>query len=149
MENEKMPFVNRALCAYTPVRSLSSSAPPQRSNAASITKEVYTCTGGSIVVDHDHCYGGKAHGDVNLHTALRSSCNRYFIQLTQARRGKDFKYGGKARLWYICFSLADNLKRRRLAFNAQARRKTPVRWRCFFRSARVETTVSPLNLAAA
>ena len=36
-----------------------------------------------------HCYNKKAHGKVNLHTALQNSCNCYFIDLAAKLKTKD------------------------------------------------------------
>ena len=84
MENEDAPFVNRALCAYTPGSVFKLICAASALECGIDYKGACSCTG-SIVVDGltITCYGGKAHGEVNLHTALRSSCNGYFIQLAQ------------------------------------------------------------------
>lgn len=82
MEDPDAPFLNRALCAYAPgsVFKLISAAAALESGAD--YRETYTCTGQISVDGLDFaCYDHIAHGEVNMHTALRQSCNGYFVQL--------------------------------------------------------------------
>ena len=110
---------------------------------------MYTCTG-SIVVDGltITCYGGKAHGEVNLHTALRSSCNGYFIQLAQKLGAEKILSMAEKLGFGTSVSLADNLEMAAGSLsNAQALKNA--RALALFSFGQGETTVSPLNLAAA
>ena len=84
MNHPDAPFVNRALCAYAPgsVFKLISAAAALENGWD--YRETYICTG-TISVDGMNfaCYEHTAHGEVNLHTAIRQSCNGYFIHLLQ------------------------------------------------------------------
>ena len=84
LETPGDPFINRALSAYSPgsVFKLIPAAAALEDGAD--FREIYSCSG-SIEVDgmHFSCFDGTAHGNVNLHTALRQSCNGYFIHLVQ------------------------------------------------------------------
>ena len=76
------PLINRAFSSYSPgsVFKLVLSAVALEEGID--PKLSYECKG-SIKVDgmDFNCYGGKAHGKLNLHTALQNSCNCYFIDL--------------------------------------------------------------------
>ena len=149
MENEDAPFVNRALCAYTPGSVFKLICAASALECGIDYKEVYTCTG-SIVVDGltITCYGGKAHGEVNLHTALRSSCNGYFIQLVQKLGAEKILSMAEKLGFGTSVSLADNLETAAGSLsNAQALKNA--RALALFSFGQGETTVSPLNLAAA
>lgn len=149
MENEDAPFVNRALCAYTPGSVFKLICAASALECGIDYKEVYTCTG-SIVVDGltITCYGGKAHGEVNLHTALRSSCNGYFIQLAQKLGAEKILSMAEKLGFGTSVSLADNLEMAAGSLsNAQALKNA--RALALFSFGQGETTVSPLNLAAA
>ena len=149
MENENAPFVNRALCAYTPGSVFKLICAASALEYGIDYKEVYTCTG-SIVVDGltITCYGGKAHGEVNLHTALRSSCNGYFIQLAQKLGAEKILSMAEKLGFGTSVSLADNLETAAGSLsNAQALKNA--RALALFSFGQGETTVSPLNLAAA
>ncbi len=78
------PFINRALSAYAPgsVFKLISAAAALEEGVD--FRNVYLCTG-STEVDgmFFSCFDGIAHREVNMHTALRQSCNGYFIHLVQ------------------------------------------------------------------
>lgn len=51
----------------------------------------YNCSGYYQVADHTyHCAGRKSHGAQNLGTALRNSCNIYFIQMGQSLGAANF-----------------------------------------------------------
>lgn len=149
MENEDAPFVNRALCAYTPGSVFKLICAASALECGIDYKEVYTCTG-SVVVDGltITCYGGKAHGEVNLHTALRSSCNGYFIQLAQKLGAEKILSMAEKLGFGTSVSLADNLETAAGSLsNAQALKNA--RALALFSFGQGETTVSPLNLAAA
>ena len=149
MENEDAPFVNRALCAYTPGSVFKLICAASALEYGIDYKEMYTCTG-SIVVDGltITCYGGKAHGEVNLHTALRSSCNGYFIQLAQKLSAEKILSMAEKLGFGTSVLLADNLETAAGSLsNAQALKNA--RALALFSFGQGETTVSPLNLAAA
>ena len=149
VENEDAPFVNRALCAYTPGSVFKLICAASALECGIDYKEMYTCTG-SIVVDGltITCYGGKAHGEVNLHTALRSSCNGYFIQLVQKLGAEKILSMAEKLGFGTSVSLADNLETAAGSLsNAQALKNA--RALALFSFGQGETTVSPLNLAAA
>lgn len=82
------PMIQRGLCAYAPgsvfklvvaAAALERGLPPER----------FTCTG-SVNADGllFHCYGGLAHGEVDLQGALARSCNCYFISLGRSLGGQ-------------------------------------------------------------
>ena len=149
MENEDAPFVNRALCAYTPGSVFKLICAASALEYGIDYKEVYTCTG-SIVVDGltITCYGGKAHGEVNLHTALRSSCNGYFIQLVQKLGAEKILSMAEKLGFGTSVSLADNLETAAGSLSSAQALKN-ARALALFSFGQGETTVSPLNLAAA
>lgn len=149
MDDENAPFVNRALCAYAPgsVFKLVCAAAALESGAD--YKETYTCTG-SVEIDGltITCYGGKAHGEVNLHTALRSSCNGYFIKLVQ-KLGAEKVLNMAEKLGFdVSIPLADGLETDAGSLSDTQTLKN-ARALALFSFGQGETTVSPLNLAAA
>lgn len=79
---DNSPFVNKALKSY----SVGSVFKPVI-GAAALENGVdpmaeYECTGSITVGDRTfNCYNQKAHGTVNMETALQNSCNTYFINL--------------------------------------------------------------------
>ena len=78
------PMINRCLTAYAPgsVFKLVLAATALESNFDD--RERYTCTGSTNTDGLSFsCYGGDAHGEVNLSTALQKSCNCYFINLSK------------------------------------------------------------------
>ena len=91
LDDESAPLLNRCLEAYAPgsVFKLVISAVALENGID--PREKYNCSG-SILVDGltVHCYGNKAHGEMNLHTALQNSCNSYFIELSQKLDLQDF-----------------------------------------------------------
>lgn len=84
LEDENAPFVNRALSCYTPGSVFKLFAAAAALEGGYDYRAIYTCEG-SIDVDGREfaCYNHTAHGEVNMHTALRKSCNGYFIHLLQ------------------------------------------------------------------
>jgi penicillin-binding protein 2 len=82
-KDPRQPFVNRAINAYSPgsVFKLVLAAAALDSGLANYK---YTCEGGIEVGDRTFsCYGGHAHGELDLKKALAASCNSYFIHLGQ------------------------------------------------------------------
>ena len=84
LEDADAPFLNRALSAYAPGSVFKLFVAAAALEAGADYRESYECTG-SIEVDGMEfaCYDGKAHGEVNMHTALRKSCNGYFVELME------------------------------------------------------------------
>lgn len=82
MTEENSPFVNKALQSYSAgsvFKSLISAAAIENGYNIEIQ---YECTGEIKVGDTVyHCYDNKAHGKVDMKTALGFSCNTYFINL--------------------------------------------------------------------
>ncbi len=89
LNNDKRPFVNRAISAY-PVGSVFKPFVA----AAAIDKgmdftDIYICTGSIDVGENTfNCYNSKAHGLIDLNSAIENSCNCYFIN-AGIRTGKD------------------------------------------------------------
>ncbi|MBS4007880.1 MAG: hypothetical protein KGZ45_05590 [Clostridium sp.] len=81
----RAPFVNKAIQQYPPgsVFKVVLAAAALESGFAG-KEENYVCTGsievGDVLIS---CFGGEAHGEVDLHEALALSCNSYFIWLGQ------------------------------------------------------------------
>lgn len=82
LSDKDAPFINRAFSAYTvgstwklvvAAAALESGVSPQRS---------YDCTAGLDVEGVSfHCHWEYGHGEIDMPTALRVSCNPYFIDL--------------------------------------------------------------------
>ncbi len=82
LNDDNSPLVNKALTAY----SVGSIFKPVVAAAAlenGISKdETYECTGEITIGDRSFsCFDGKAHGKINMTSALENSCNTYFINL--------------------------------------------------------------------
>lgn len=90
LHREDSPLVDRSFSAFAPgsVFKLVISAAALESGFD--PGERYTCRG-SIEIDglRFHCYGGKAHGNMNLHLALQNSCNCYFMALASKLELRD------------------------------------------------------------
>lgn len=82
------PLVNRAFSAYPPGSVFKLAAAAAQLEYGSGGGE-FTCTGslnaGGMLF---HCFDGKAHGQVDLKTALEKSCNCYFISAARALGGQ-------------------------------------------------------------
>ena len=149
LANEDAPFVNRALSAYAPgsVFKLFVAAAALEEGVG--YRAVYDCTGSIEVDGMDFaCYDGKAHGEVNMHTALRKSCNGYFVQLleqigpeTVLQMVHALGFESPLELASGISSDAGTLPSAQTLQNARARAN--------FSFGQGETTVSPLQLAAA
>ena len=79
---ENSPFLNKALCAYSPgsvFKPLVAVAALENGISADYT---YECKGKIKIGDSVFtCYNHNAHGKINMTTALEESCNTYFINL--------------------------------------------------------------------
>lgn len=80
---EDAPFLNRAMSPYAP-GSVFKLIPAAAALESGVTLQKHECTGsinaGGMLF---HCYGGMAHGTVDLKGALEKSCNCYFINLVR------------------------------------------------------------------
>lgn len=87
-ESEDGALLNRAFCAYAP-GSVFKLVPAAAQLEAGGGVESYDCVGavnaGGMLF---HCYGGKAHGKVDLLGALERSCNCYFINAARSLGGQ-------------------------------------------------------------
>ena len=149
LADEDAPFVNRALSAYAPGSVFKLFVAAAALEEGVDYRAVYDCTG-SIEVDGMEfaCYDGKAHGEVNMHTALRKSCNGYFVQLleqigseTVLQMVHALGFESPLELASGISSDAGTLPSAQTLQNARARAN--------FSFGQGETTVSPLQLAAA
>lgn len=149
MENPDAPFINRALSAYAPGSVFKLFVAAAALEEGVDYRETYTCEG-SIEVDGMEfaCYDRKAHGEVNMHTALRKSCNGYFVNLLNQiepeavlRMVRSLGFASPIELAEGLTSEAGSLPTATTLENARARAN--------FSFGQGETTVSPLQLAAA
>lgn len=84
LEDENSPLINRALYAY-PVGSIFKLVTATCAKESGIAYRFqYDCTGViSIGTQEFHCHDRSGHGIQNMLEAMRSSCNPYFIALSQ------------------------------------------------------------------
>ena len=148
LDDPDEPFINRALCAYTP-----GSIFKLLSAAAALDNGVdyklpYTCNGYTEVDGMKFsCFNQMEHGEVNMHTALRKSCNGYFIHLVDKlgvdkvyTYAENFYFGESLNLSREFVSAAgtlpdiSNLRNPRASAN--------------FSFGQGETTITPLHAAA-
>lgn len=120
-------LINRAVSAY----SLGSVYKPVIAAAAleaGLGDFLYECTGTIEVNENSYsCNEGKAHGELDMKTALTHSCNTYFIALGQRLGGEaiynmaaSFGFGGNMRLGEgYCLS-AGNMPYKRLLINEES-----------------------------
>ena len=88
--NPDSPLMNRAMSAYTPGSVFKLIIAAAALENGLDPKAEFICRGSYDVDGMDfHCYNKKAHGKVNLHTALQNSCNCYFIDLAAKLKTKD------------------------------------------------------------
>ncbi len=85
-EGEDSPLINRAVQGLYPPGSTFKiiTALSAMENVPDVESFTYTCTGeaefqGKVI----HCFDGKAHGEVNLNSAMAVSCNCYFAELSK------------------------------------------------------------------
>ena len=149
LEDADAPFLNRALSAYAPGSVFKLFVAAAALEAGADYRESYECTG-SIEVDGMEfaCYDGKAHGEVNMHTALRKSCNGYFVELMEKlepdrvlRMVHSLGFENPLSLAPGLSCTAGTLSSAQTLQNARARAN--------FSFGQGETTVSPVQLAAA
>ncbi|MGN0478309.1 MAG: peptidoglycan D,D-transpeptidase FtsI family protein [Hominenteromicrobium sp.] len=149
LEDPDAPFVNRVLCAYAPGSVFKLFVAAAALEEGVDYQETYSCSG-SIEVDGMEfaCYDETAHGEVNMHTALRKSCNGYFVNLLNKiepecvlRLTRSLGFAHTVELADGLQSDAGTLPTAQTLENARARAN--------FSFGQGETTVSPLQLAAA
>ena len=149
LTNPDAPFVNRALSAYAPGSVFKLFVAAAALEEGVDYSETYTCDGSITVDGMDFaCYDGKAHGEVNMHTALRKSCNGYFVRLVQKigservlRMVRSLGFGSSLELAAGLSGDAGTLPSADTLENARASAN--------FAFGQGETTVTPLQLAAA
>ncbi len=90
LDDGDSPLLDRCLEAYTPGSVFKLVVSAVALEKGLDPKEEFPCVG-SIMADGMavSCYGGKAHGEMNLHTALQNSCNCYFINLASKLNVQD------------------------------------------------------------
>lgn len=82
LSSDSSPLINRALSAYAPGSVFKLLIAETALESGTDCRNRYLCTGHTNSDGLDFsCFGGSAHGPVNLHTALQKSCNCYFIEL--------------------------------------------------------------------
>lgn len=84
LENEDSPFINRAFSAYS-VGSIFKLVTASAALESGISEDFsYTCDG-SIDIDGQvfNCHKWGGHGEISMEEAMVSSCNPYFIALSE------------------------------------------------------------------
>ncbi len=84
LENEDSPFINRAFSAYS-VGSIFKLVTASAALESGISEDFsYTCDG-SIDIDGQvfNCHKWGGHGEISMEEAMISSCNPYFIALSE------------------------------------------------------------------
>lgn len=117
LDDENSPLINRSFSAYTPGSVFKLLVSISALEYGYDDRLTYDCTG-EIEVDGVciSCYGGTAHGEVNMHTALVNSCNCYFINLALEigaeeiyETAEDFGFGSITEFYENYNSSAGNL----------------------------------------
>lgn len=149
LSDTRAPFLNRALQGFAPGSVFKLFMAAAALEAGMDYNKTYTCDG-YITVDgmRFSCYDGDAHGEVNMHTALRKSCNGYFIQLLQKINAKDALDMCRALGLGTAHTLADGLSDE-AGFLPEAADIKNARARANFAFGQGETLTTPLQLAAA
>ncbi len=149
LEDPNSPFINRALCAYAPGSVFKLFVAAAALEAGVDYRETYTCTGSIEAGGMDFaCYDGKAHGEVNMHTALRKSCNGYFVQLLDKLDPANVLRLVRNLGFERALQLSDGLSTQTGTLPDDETLQN-ARARANFSFGQGETTVSPLQLAAA
>lgn len=82
LTSDNSPLVNKALSAYSVGSVFKPVVAAAALESGIDSEEEYECTGEIAVGDRVFtCYNNKAHGKVNMTSALENSCNTYFINL--------------------------------------------------------------------
>ena len=85
LNDQNAPLMNRALSSYNigSVFKLVVAAAALESEVSSDLN--YDCKGALDIEGYEfHCFGGQAHGTVDMKNAIAHSCNTYFINLAQS-----------------------------------------------------------------
>lgn len=101
-DTENTPLVNRAFSGLYPPGSIFKIVTAQaflekKGTDADLS---YTCTG-EITVDNNtiRCFNGKVHGELDLASAFRQSCNTYFINMGMEVGVKELRKAGEKLLF--------------------------------------------------
>ncbi len=149
MNDENAPFLNRALCGYAPGSVFKLVGAAAALENGYDFRETYTCTGSTLVSGMEFaCYEGIAHGEVNMHTALRKSCNGYFIHLAEKlgagailKMAESVGFGKSLELAPALYTDESVLSSEHELMNPRARAN--------FAFGQGETLISPVQLAGA
>ncbi len=116
-DNENTPLVNRAFAGLYPPGSIFKIVTSQAFLAKNGPDAdlSYTCTG-EITTDNNtiHCFNGKVHGELDLTSAFRQSCNTYFINMGLAIGEKDLRKAGEKLLFNTTLPLSVDHSRSQL-----------------------------------
>lgn len=149
MTDENAPFLNRVLCGYAPGSVFKLVGAAAALEGGYDYRETYTCTGSTEVDGLEFsCYEGIPHGEVNLHTALRKSCNGYFIHLAEKigagailEMARHLGFGESLELAPAMYTDESTLSSELALMNPRARAN--------FAFGQGDTLVSPVQLAGA
>ena len=149
LEDENAPFLNRAMSCYTPGSVFKLFAAAAALENGYDYRAVYTCEG-RIDVDgmEFSCYNNTAHGEVNMHTALRKSCNGYFIHLLQEIGPEPVLEMLRKVGFGTSLELASNLTTDTGSLSSETELQY-LRALANFSFGQGDTTISPVQLAAA
>ena len=142
------PFINRALTAYAPgsIFKLISAAAALESGTD--YRKTYVCAGTLAVDGMDFaCYDHIAHGEINMHTAIRQSCNGYFIQLVAEIGAERVLAMAEALGIGQEIELAEGLSAAKGTLSSAGELQNP-RAAANFSFGQGETTLTPLHAAA-
>ena len=101
-DKAKTPLVNRAFSGLYPPGSIFKIVTTETflEKNGPEADLAYTCTG-EITTDNNtiRCFNGKAHGQLDLESAFRQSCNTYFINMAIQMGQKDLRKVGERLLF--------------------------------------------------
>lgn len=84
LRSENSPLVNKALCSYSVGSVFKSIVAAYALEKGISAEEAYECKGEITVGDTTfRCFKGTAHGETDMASALKNSCNTYFINLSR------------------------------------------------------------------
>lgn len=82
LNDENLPFLNRAVCAYPAGSVFKPFIAAAALNAGLNLNDIYRCEGKITVGTRDfRCFNGNVHGGETLNEAIEHSCNAYFIDV--------------------------------------------------------------------
>ncbi len=80
---ENSPLINKAFCSYSVGSVFKSIVAAFALESGISAEDIYECTGEITVGDTTfRCFNGKAHGKTDMASALKNSCNTYFVNLS-------------------------------------------------------------------